>query len=116
MNQFFSPPKDIDLLQKKCNKRYKTTYPDNDTTILVSEACPTFCNFDMCCPINWQTIEFIVDEEKKKCRGLLNILLEDETIKGKAMLAEQCDAELPAIGGGFALVKDICTGFCRTGC
>ena len=53
LNQLFSPPKDIDLLQKKCNKRYKTTYPDNDT-ILVSEACPTFCNFDMCCPIDRQ--------------------------------------------------------------
>ena len=58
-----------------------------------------------------------MDEEKKKWRGLLNRLLEeDETIRGKAMLAEQYDAELPAVGGGFALVGDICTGFCRTGC
>ena len=57
-----------------------------------------------------------MDKEKKKYRGLLNRLLEDETIRGKAMLVEQCNAELPAVGGGFALVKDICTGFCRAGC
>ena len=69
----------------------------------------------MCCSIDRQ-FEFIVGDEKKKCAGLLHRFLEDKIIRGKAMLAEQCDAELPAVGGGFARVKDICTGLCRAGC
>jgi len=115
LNQLFAPPQDVEELKEKCNTRIKSTDPNNDM-VLVSEVCPTFCDFDTCCSVDGD-FEFLLNDGKtKRCGGLLNTLIEDSTAEGKAALAEQCAAELEAVSGGTAVVEDICTGLCRKGC
>jgi len=114
LNRFVAPPGDPTGLEKACKETMPTTDPYNNDDVLVSDACPTFCDFDRCCQID-NDIEFLVPKNKKtlikKCGGMLNKFLEDPT-----GMEEQCNEVFPTVSGGNVLVKEACTGFCDPNC
>ena len=78
LNKYFLPPTENVKLQQECKKRLPTT-DLNKVTVLVSEACPTFCNHDLCFPIDKQTV-LQVNGKGKRCTGLLNGLLGPDNV------------------------------------
>merc|ERR1719401_2875191 len=114
LNKFFpNPPADLVGLASECQKTFELT---DGRFITGAEACPTYCNFNECCPINKQ-IELDIDGKKKKCGGLLKELR--ASAEGKIELGQLCAREVPIWGtttNQIVLVSDVCKGYCDLDC